>query len=152
MRSSLQSSLQSHFTSTRTARTKKAGNNNRLWRCGQIGTLLFLEVIKMFQNYRVVMVAQSCKYSKTDWIVQFAKYIFAGQYVWSLSRVWLLATPWTVAHQAPLFVRFPRQEYWSGLPFHVKGSSWPRDRTCSSCHISFIGRQSLYRCAIGEAL
>ena len=28
-----------------------------------------------------------------------------------------LATPWTVAHQAPLSVGFPRQEYWSGLPF-----------------------------------
>ena len=27
------------------------------------------------------------------------------------------ATPWTVAHQAPLSTRFPRQEYWSGLPF-----------------------------------
>ena len=27
------------------------------------------------------------------------------------------ATPWTVAHQAPLYMRFPRQEYWSGLPF-----------------------------------
>ena len=24
--------------------------------------------------------------------------------------------PWTVAHQAPLSVGFPRQEYWSGLP------------------------------------
>ena len=28
-----------------------------------------------------------------------------------------LATPWTVAHQAPLSIGFPRQEYWSGLPF-----------------------------------
>ena len=27
------------------------------------------------------------------------------------------ATPWTVAHQAPLSVGFPRQEYCSGLPF-----------------------------------
>ena len=27
------------------------------------------------------------------------------------------ATPWTVARQAPLSMRFPRQEYWSGLPF-----------------------------------
>ena len=27
------------------------------------------------------------------------------------------AAPWTVAHQAPLFLGFPRQEYWSGLPF-----------------------------------
>ena len=34
-----------------------------------------------------------------------------------LRCVWLLATPWTVACQAPLFIGFPRQEYWSGLPF-----------------------------------
>ena len=34
-----------------------------------------------------------------------------------LSRVRLFVTPWTVARQAPLFMRFSRQEYWSGLPF-----------------------------------
>ena len=27
-----------------------------------------------------------------------------------------LATPWTSALQAPLSMRFPRQEFWSGLP------------------------------------
>ena len=27
------------------------------------------------------------------------------------------ATPWTVAHQTPLSMGLPRQEYWSGLPF-----------------------------------
>ena len=27
------------------------------------------------------------------------------------------AIPWTVAHQAPLSMGFPRQEYWSSLPF-----------------------------------
>ena len=26
-------------------------------------------------------------------------------------------TQWTVADQAPLSMEFPRQEYWSGLPF-----------------------------------
>ena len=26
-------------------------------------------------------------------------------------------TPWSVAHEAPLLMGFPRQEYWSGLPF-----------------------------------
>ena len=26
-------------------------------------------------------------------------------------------TPWSVARQAPLSMGFPRQEYWSGLPF-----------------------------------
>ena len=30
-------------------------------------------------------------------------------------------TPWTVAHQAPLCMGFPRQEYWSGLPFPSPG-------------------------------
>ena len=29
-----------------------------------------------------------------------------------------IVTPWTIAHQAPLSMGFPRQEYWSGLPFH----------------------------------
>ena len=28
-----------------------------------------------------------------------------------------LATPWAVAQQAPLSMGFPRQGYWSGLPF-----------------------------------
>ena len=32
-----------------------------------------------------------------------------------------LATPWTIASQAPLSLRFPRQEYWSGLPFPPSG-------------------------------
>ena len=34
-----------------------------------------------------------------------------------LSHVWLFETSWTVARQAPLSMGFPRQEYWSGLPF-----------------------------------
>ena len=38
-----------------------------------------------------------------------------------LSCVWLFATPWTVAYQAPLSMGFPRQEYWSGLPFPSPG-------------------------------
>ena len=28
-----------------------------------------------------------------------------------------LVMPWTIAHQAPLSMVFPMQEYWSGLPF-----------------------------------
>ena len=38
-----------------------------------------------------------------------------------LSRAQLFATPSSVAHQAPLPVGFPRQEYWSGLPFPPSG-------------------------------
>ena len=33
----------------------------------------------------------------------------------SLSHVQLFVTPWTIAHQTPLFVRFSRQDYWSGF-------------------------------------
>ena len=33
----------------------------------------------------------------------------------SFSHVRLFVTPWTIAHQAPLSIGFPRQEYWSGL-------------------------------------
>ena len=39
----------------------------------------------------------------------------------SLSRVQLFATPWTAACQAPLFMGFSRQGYWSGLPFPSPG-------------------------------
>ena len=31
------------------------------------------------------------------------------------------ATPWTVAHQAPLSMGFPMQEYWRGLLFPSPG-------------------------------
>ena len=34
----------------------------------------------------------------------------------SLSHVRLLATPWTVVYQAPPYMGFSRQEYWSGVP------------------------------------
>ena len=37
------------------------------------------------------------------------------------SHVQLFVTLWTVAHQAPLSMGFPRQEYWSGWPFPPPG-------------------------------
>ena len=39
----------------------------------------------------------------------------------SLSHVRLFATPWTTARQNSLSTEFPRQEYWSGLPFPTPG-------------------------------
>ena len=38
-----------------------------------------------------------------------------------LSCTWLFATTWTVVCQAPLSMRFLRQEYWSGLLFPPPG-------------------------------
>ena len=40
---------------------------------------------------------------------------------YSLSRVQLFATPWIVVCQLPLSMGFPREEYWSGLPFPSPG-------------------------------
>ena len=67
--------------------------------------------------------------------------------VQSLSCVQLLAIPWTVAHQAPLSLRFPRQEYWSGLPFPSPGDlpnpgllcllHWQAD-SLSLCHLGSL--------------
>ena len=53
------------------------------------------------------------------------------------------ATPWTVAHQAPLSMGSPRQEYWSGLTV-------PTATSVSA--ISCIDRWILYHCAPWEAL
>ena len=33
----------------------------------------------------------------------------------------LFATPWSVAHQVPPSMGFPRQDYWSRLPFPSPG-------------------------------
>ena len=37
------------------------------------------------------------------------------------AQSYLTAIPWTGSHQAPLSMGFPRQEYWSRLPFPTPG-------------------------------
>ena len=65
------------------------------------------------------------------------------------SRVRLCATPWTVTCQAPLSMRFSKQEYWSRLSFASPGgASWPRDQTQISC----LGRCILYHWATREVI
>ena len=44
-------------------------------------------------------------------------------FLFSQSVVLDTVTPWAVACQAPLFVGFPRQEHWSGLPFPSPGET-----------------------------
>ena len=48
-------------------------------------------------------------------------YIICTSSVQSLGHIQLFETPWTAACQAALSVGFPRQEYWSGLPFPAPG-------------------------------
>ena len=39
-----------------------------------------------------------------------------------LNPVQHFATTWTVAYKAPLSMGFPREDYWSGLPFPSPGN------------------------------
>ena len=68
----------------------------------------------------------------------------------SLSRVHLFVTPWTVARQAPLSMRFSRQEHWSRLPCPPPGQlpnsgNEPKSPTLLHCRkilypLSHLGR------------
>ena len=60
-------------------------------------------------------------YKKQFLLVTLCVCVYACVVCESLSHARLFATPWTAAHQAPLFMRFSRQGYWSGLPFPSPG-------------------------------
>ena len=54
-------------------------------------------------------------------ILEWVAISFSNAWKWkvkvkSLNRVWLLVTPWTAAYQAPLYMGFSGQQYWSGVP------------------------------------
>ena len=49
------------------------------------------------------------------------RFIFICLCVCALSHIWLFVTPRTVACQAPLYMEFSRQEYWSGQQIPTPG-------------------------------
>ena len=60
---------------------------------------------------------------------------------WVLSHVWLFMTPWTVAHQTPLSMGFPRQEYWSRMPLPLPGNlPDPGISSASLLSLELVGR------------
>ena len=54
--------------------------------------------------------------SLNHWTWEVPAMQFLGCMFNRFSRVRLFVTLWTVAHQDPLSMGFPRQEYWSGVP------------------------------------
>ena len=97
-------------------------------------SLAYTETIKRSVSYQ---------HTSSCWCCLVAK-------VKSLSRVRFFATPWTVAYQAPLFMGFSRQEYWSGLPFpsHVQIVYDPMDCSLpgSFCPWDFQGKNTRVGC------
>ena len=69
--------------------------------------------------------------SQAQWVCGYVREVLCCV----LSHVRLFATPWTVAHQAPLCMGFPRQEYWSGLPFPSPGV---REVKCCQIKVPFL--------------
>ena len=55
-----------------------------------------------------------------------------------LSCVQLFATPQTVAHQAPLSMRFSKQEHWSGLPVPSPKETIERKKVKSLSHVQIF--------------
>ena len=78
---------------------------------------------------------QFCKVKKSQSV-----WLCVAVVVQLLSCVQLFAMPWTVAPQAPLSMRFPRQEYWSGLPFPSPG------KHCLKKKMSMLTRYGMLPC------
>ena len=70
----------------------------------------------------------------------------------SLSHVQFFWNPMTAAHQAPLSMGFPRQEYWSGLPFPAPGDLPDPEMGPTSLASLLYCKQIFYRWATGDAL
>ena len=63
-----------------------------------------------------------------------------------------LCNPWTVARQAPLFMGFSRQEYWSGLPFPPLGNLPDPGIEPTSLVSPALAGNSLPLCCLGSPM
>ena len=88
---------------------------------------LFLQLFGCF-NLFFLYLFWSPQFSFSFLIYTFIKHLVCFKYICAcVSRSvcacisWLSGIPWTVVHQAPLSMKFSRQEYWSGQPFPSLG-------------------------------
>ena len=96
----------------------------------------FLKWERIFYHWVIV------KISKITWKAP-SMVLVAGLLTQSLQLCPTLQ-PYAVAHQAPLSMRFSRQEYWSGLPYSPPGDLPDPVIKPTSVYIFCIGRQVLY--------
>ena len=97
-------------------KTKRQDFSSGFWSCGKT------DHTKRSETTGVCM----CMYTQMD--VHTYIFIHMCTYMWcavfwlvTQSGLTLFVTPWMAARQAPLSMGFPRQEYWSGLPFLSPG-------------------------------
>ena len=70
-----------------------------------------------------IHISVTCSFMAHFWLLvaNILEKHFVAVVVYSLSHVRLFVMLCTIAHQAPLFMWLPSQEYWSGLPFPFPG-------------------------------
>ena len=96
----------------------------------------------------VVKHITSSPVSKTS--IQLSMLLFLCPWVvviWVTKPCSILVTPWILAHEAPMSVGLPRQEYWVGCHFLIQGIFLTQG---STLHFLF-GRRILYHWASWEA-
>ena len=69
-------------------------------------------------QHQEAVLCQSLFNTQGHWIIQRRTWLFVLS---SFSHVQLFETLWTVTYQPPLSMGFPRQKYWSGLPYSSPG-------------------------------
>ena len=71
-------------------------------------------------SYILLHLAHFCS-ELVFWFKVFFSYHQVTVSVCMVSRIWLFMIPWTETCQAPLFMEFSRQEYWTELPILTSG-------------------------------
>ena len=61
------------------------------------------------------------KRQPTEWDKTFSNHMPDGGGGLVAKSCLTLVTPWTIGYQAPVSIGFPKQEYWSMLPFPSRG-------------------------------
>ena len=90
----------------------------QMWKDGNSHNSKVIYVLGNCANlYIYVLILNSIEWRWTGEVWQRVNREMIAIVVSSLSHVQFFATPWTTACQGPLSMGFPRQEYWSGLPF-----------------------------------
>ena len=84
-------------------------------------TFTLLSLIRKLRSLSVIQISQILSHMAIRGITSSFTHSVQFNPVQSLSCVRLFATPWTIDCQAPLFMKFSRQEYWSGLPLPSPG-------------------------------
>ena len=101
-------------------------------------------------SFRMILRVNHCFKIKN---CMYKKYILLGPgkgVECMLSHVHLFVTPRTVAHQTPLSMGFPRQEYWSGLPLPDPGDLPFRASNLSLLCLLHWQVHSLLLCHLGS--